>query len=110
MNIERDQFLTEALGACWHDVHRDSWENDYGDLVIEYRCVKCKALSPMQNDFSTWNSFGWLFEKCQSKDWWDAWVDATVRTCFTRAEALNKYISPDRFANSIWEFLREKKL
>jgi len=114
MNIERDKFLTEYFGECWHD-HQYRYNVGTDKMFC---CIHCNDLrqipyyrgNPKQErDFSTLKDFGWLWEKCQQQVWWDVWIDSTVSTCFTRAEALEKYVHPDRFADAVYKFLEERR-
>ena len=41
MNEERDRFLTEAMGWCWHDYDPDTYVNTYS--LEAHVCNKCKG-------------------------------------------------------------------
>ncbi len=51
MNPERDRFLTEAMGQCWHDYDPDKPVMTYS--LIGYLCTKCGNFILANNDFST---------------------------------------------------------
>lgn len=66
MSIERDKFLTEAMGECWHDSftrHEETFDNRY----VSYTCDKCGiessyAPSFPHIEFNEWWGFGKLWE------------------------------------------------
>lgn len=52
------------------------------------------------NSFSNWNGFGKLWEWTEKQEWFkDFW--ATIK------DTKQQYINPDRFANAMYEFLKE---
>ncbi|MGD0231091.1 MAG: hypothetical protein ABSC19_12155 [Syntrophorhabdales bacterium] len=58
MKEERDRFLTEAMGECWH-------EYDLGKPVLTCKgggfiCGKCRDFVVSNNDFSTREDFAKL--------------------------------------------------
>jgi len=55
MNEERDRFLTEAMGLCWHDYDLDKPLNTYS--LEAYICTKCKGFILGNNDFSQEEDF-----------------------------------------------------
>lgn len=58
MNAERDRFLTEAMGMCWHDFDPDNHINTYS--LEAYICTKCKGFILGNNDFSGEEDFSRL--------------------------------------------------
>ena len=99
MNQERDRFLTEAMGNHW-------FTTPNSNLAEVYH---------LNDDFSTWQNFGKLWEFARKQDWFD---DFLIDRGFFRLEAKmpNKggftlmhlhWVNPDRFANAICEFLKE---
>ena len=98
---ERDKFLTEAMGECWHE-----WEGHVSDYK---RCMKCHKdggypegfrVRLINNNFSIWEGFGKLWEWAQKQEWWEGYL----------ADAIPKYIAvcyvnPDRFADAVYEYL-----
>lgn len=104
---DRDKFLTEAMGECWH-----SWS--YSDR----RCLKCNLsytiihvgfhIAPKDGgyiDFSTWEGFGKLWAWAIGQKWWDnfRWDIAKSPPHWIP----QKIINPDNFANAIYGFLKE---
>lgn len=111
MNTERDKFLTEAMGECWHE-----WETS--DAMPDGWIFKCKKCSkklrtldynemfptfPYEGiDFSTWESFGKLLEWCKvygiEKD--DIYLAQPTMSL--------SFLTPDRFANAVYVYLKNK--
>ncbi len=58
MNEERDIFITEAMGLCWHDFDPDDHINTYS--LEAYVCTKCKGFILGNNDFSVEEDFSRL--------------------------------------------------
>ena len=109
MNTKRDKFLKEAMDKCWREPN--SWPAQHSYFLYK-ECSKCGALYPCQfDDFSTWNGFGKLWTWVIERDWWDnfkyqkycgAYCDIDVHIDETD-------IDPDRFANAVYEFLKERE-
>ncbi len=58
-------------------------------------------------DFSTWTYFGVLWEWAQKQEWWEE-LCATMEGWSTGHYDLLLLIQPDRFANIVYKFLKEK--
>lgn len=105
--MERDKFLTEYFGECWHEwdaVYYHPWE----DEPVDYRCKKCNILmttsgSPHNGlrNFSSWTGFGWLWEKCQEQKWWEELNPGDDDYIPIR------FVNPNCFADEVYEFLKE---
>ena len=108
MNTERDKFLTKAMGECFHQ-------------YIGWHCRYCGQDAPEppeseQNpDFSTWTSFGKLWEWAIDQEWWNkfefseyAGHNRNDEFGATLKDILQGLINPDRFATAVYEFLKEK--
>lgn len=115
MNIERDKFLTEVMGLCWHEPRykkriRDSYD---GILNDEDWCPKCKQIYRDLNhfNFSTWESFGMLWEWAVKKEWWKNFLDKITKVdkydTLLRWSIITDVIFPDKFADAVYEFLKE---
>lgn len=100
-NLERDKFLTEAMGECWHDVKRAQ-----GVAGFCYNCVICRAQDVWNNDFSTWPGFGKLWEWAQKQEWWFL-LNYDDRTDHKTVDM--ELIHPDRFADAVYSFLKERR-
>ncbi len=99
---ERDKFLTEAMGGCVFSPKDE-------DYMLCGKCG-CDIMSGIHdNYFSTWRMFGSLWEWAQEQEWWGYFVARmmTKETC-TLDSILNKFIDPDRFANAVYEFLKDR--
>lgn len=94
---ERDKFLTETMGLCWHESKQFIW----GSAVWK-ECTKCKTKKKLKNNnFSTWEGFGKLYE------WliWSKYGDEFLNDYFLFPTHMN----PDNFANAVYEYLKDKK-
>jgi hypothetical protein len=113
MYTERDKFLTEAMGECWHE-----WEGHHSDYKCCMHCGKDGGypegyrIRLRNSDFSTWEGFGKLWEWSQKQEWWfrfwyysSAFDHSGVEVAFPRDACI---IKPDRFASIIYRFLKEK--
>ena len=106
MNTERDRFLTEVMGECWHE-EDDAFPN-------RYVCIHCKRSWPFGipiNNFSTWVGFGKLWERAQKQEWWayDFWAYHLLSPSDGGPVADQEwFVHPDRFANAVYEFLKAR--
>ncbi|HVN96801.1 MAG TPA: hypothetical protein VMT62_10250 [Syntrophorhabdaceae bacterium] len=66
MDEERDRFLTEAMGWCWHDFDPDKPVNTYS--LEAYVCNKCKGFILGNNDFSQEEDFSRLLSWVRKQD------------------------------------------
>ena len=97
----RDKFLTEAMGECWHELScRPS--NNY--------CLKCEKSNYVDgcvnNNFSTWQSFGKLWEWAKGQEWLDDFLRSKPHRAWLIPIA---WVHPDNFANALYEFLKERE-
>ena len=109
MNIERDKYLTEQMGECWHELAGKK------RLV----CSKCLKLFVNHTDFSTWEGFGKLWDWSQKQEWWDTFVMKELHYSHrTHYDGVNyvyenrlddELVNPDRFADAVYEYLKEMK-
>ena len=106
MTLERDKFLTEAMGECWHE-----GENNYGEIV----CQRCHRLVMEEDrlDFSTWTGFGKLWEWAQEQDWYVKFVFDQLCSGYhpyptSKMDIPDKFIHPDHFAGALYKFLKER--
>lgn len=101
---KRDKYLTEAMGKCWHD-----WEFEWIYSTRQSQCIQCDTIEyENNNDFSTWDGFGKLYEWSVEQDWWYEflfeWTDEIMPTTIPY-----KLVYPNPFANSVYEFLRDRE-
>jgi len=109
INRERDKFLTEAMGECWHNKKEifskpDPQSFNGGKIETHYRCGICKMLWKQQNNFSTWEGFGMLWEWAIDQKWWDVLYYFLFST---GSAEMKEFIHPDRFANAVYDYLQE---
>ena len=116
MNRERDKFLTEMMGKCWHESAGMVWicgncKTDIGWRVTNKDSVDVESLNP---NFSTWEGFGKLWEFAIKQEWWKSFIyyfnNFSDRVPAEYCEwILFERINPDCFANAVYEFLKDKK-
>jgi hypothetical protein len=101
---ERDKFLTEQMGECWHDLFR------HCSKCAAY-CRKCqKEIYEEQNNFSTWEGFGKLWEWAQKQEWWREFHNQFLSTPWKVSKLMNTdLVHPDRFADAVYEYLRQRE-
>ena len=99
MNIERDKFLTEAMGEKWWS----QWEQTGDSEGCGYWVSK--------NDFSTPDGFFKLWKFCESNNWWVTvdHSDSIKGLRYSYGEIDLNLINPDRFADAVYTYLREAK-
>jgi hypothetical protein len=114
MNTDRDKFLTEAMGECWHEwVIIPEQPRKYSK---HQHCIKCDkrqtllwdCIETLRTDFSTWPGFGKLLEWAQEQDE-KFWVGFALQTRIVVNGCISfdlSLINPDRFANSVYEFMK----
>lgn len=107
MHTERDRFLTEALGLCWHEFPTPI--NNFAPP-----CSKCNG-SPLKLNilFSSWHGFGILWEWASKKEWWQKFGDFIYSKYYNgdldiTICMLEYFINPDKFADVIYEFLNKE--
>ena len=130
--MERDRFLTEALGGkysffCVVDGDCDKCDNCVMQSDNEYTIADCMYASGDKSptdceywkeylvdgvsDFSTWPGFGKLWEWAQDQEWWQEFVEYMdinlTDFVIGELEVFPWIINPDRFANAVYEFLKK---
>src|SRR4030042_4113521 len=83
-NIERDRFLTEKIGECWHESSGMVWicgdcKADIGWRGDNKSSVDVESLNP---DFSTWQGFGKLWEFAIKQEWWGSFVGSMIYSAY----------------------------
>lgn len=102
MSIDRDKFLTEEMDECYHEGFRSHGCSD------AIRCNKCGGDFYQNLDFSTWDSFGKLYEWSIMQTWWyDFFWNKLHNINPSYGRDFNYFnIKPDRFANLLYDYLR----
>jgi hypothetical protein len=59
-------------------------------------------------DFSTWTNFGKLWEWAQGQEWWSWFVHEYIFDSMEGFQDLS-LIHPDRFADALYQFLKERE-
>lgn len=105
MNTDRDKFLIEAMGECWHK--KTFWS---GVGII---CEECNdnhdLVRLMRIDFSTWPGFGKLWNWATEQDWWSGFNRYAEGTHAMGGIPVS-LINPDRFATAIYEYLKAREV
>jgi hypothetical protein len=105
MSIERDRFLTEAIGE-------ESWWV-CSECDIMSRNKKCDCGEWSRYNFSRWEYFGKLWEWAQKQEWfdnlrlWEHYSDGAGGV-YAGNFVNESLIHPDRFADAVYNFLKEK--
>lgn len=60
-------------------------------------------------DFSTWFGFGELWEWSKEQDWCKEFRQIYLNKAASEGVIVAFLINPDRFANAVYEFLKEAK-
>lgn len=119
MNTQRDKFLTETMGECWHDLR---YVSD-GDWF----CDSCKVWiygynshtghneeefnSHVNSSFSTWKGFGklksFMCNLPDSESFFDVYIDLLTQRA-DDVTATFERLTPDHFADAAYEYLQDK--
>jgi len=107
MNTQRDKFLTEAMDEEWHRCDENA-----------FYCDQCRNNVPDSADFSTPDGFFKLWDFILMQPYkTELLIDyipsiAAVEECVgevREVELLAYTVSPDRFANAVYEFIKNLK-
>lgn len=120
--MERNKFLTKVMDKCWHEA-KYSYRDYFG---IDYECecgLRWSEEDEVPNlDFSTWEGFGKLLEfvisKTKDDDNYEEWAEQFLFTLQVTVLSIGykipiipiKYINPDKFADTLYKFLKERKI
>ena len=113
--IMTDQELFDKVkreGECWHEFNHDSLE---GTFMMCFKCLKYQNSLPCEEqdnpDFSTWEGFGWLWERLQEYKKWKKFVHRYGQyDPFSMHEVLDintHIIHPTRFRDALKEFFKD---
>ncbi len=104
MNQERDRFITEQMGWCWHDYDPDKPLNTYS--LEAYICTKCKGFILGNNDFSQEEDFLRLWKRAKEKEDLQEFVAAFNEQDFTdRNKGL---MCREKFADELYARLKAR--
>jgi len=106
MKTERDKFLTEFMGECWHDA-LTSDQVSFGEIC------GCSQFKDKHINFSTWEGFGILWEWVYKQDFYShfIWKNDPFKTTLPRigygpAHSFYEF-GPDKLADQLYAFLKE---
>lgn len=111
---EKDKLIVEALGECWHEWEALSNQSlrlgeDYCYMCHNYRL----EVEEIPN-LTTWEGFGWWWERAQKMEWWDNFWGYLCDTVVNKKIKLPDYadycftfyfIDPTRGRDALAEFL-----
>jgi hypothetical protein len=107
MNIERDKFLTEAMGECWHEWVETN--DEWGELY----CSKCNTMMSdclkfvdTFHKYSEWDGFGKLITWVRQQEWYERFH---VETNGSIESWRNYLIDPDELACAVYVYLKVNK-
>jgi hypothetical protein len=103
MNQERNKFLTELVTG-----DKAKWICHECDIISQRKICDCKGAGWSRYNFSTWDGFGKLKEWAEKREWWKQFK-CDVRYNGWHYALDDDLIHPDRFAEAIYEFLKEKE-
>ena len=106
--MTRDKFLTEAMGYEFYD--------GAGFYVLPSKPTMEYSVKASGIDFSSGNNFFILWEWSQKQAWWNIFAleffPSKYKTFLASEERelylLSMFINPDRFADTLCEFLKEE--
>ncbi|OPY66432.1 MAG: hypothetical protein A4E57_02809 [Syntrophorhabdaceae bacterium PtaU1.Bin034] len=101
MSEERDRFLTEAMGECFHDI-------DLGKPVFSCKgggfvCPKCEELVVSNNYFSTREDFARLWQWVSKQEGLGSFFSAFPADTIENSDERN------RFADGLYKLLKITK-
>ena len=105
MNEERDRFITEAMGWCWHDFDPDKHLNTYS--LEAYICDKCKSFILGNNDFSQEEDFLRLLNRVKNQEQFQEFLARFDEQDFT--DAGKGPSSREDFANQLYLLLNRNQ-
>ena len=100
MKEERDRFLTETMGACWHEYDPEKPLMTYS--LIAYVCDKCKNFILGSNDFSMAEDFEKLWKWAGEQDYL---ADTVLRLSKRLGEGS---VTRDGAADELYEVLKRR--
>jgi hypothetical protein len=108
------------MGECWHkDIDGFVCKCNCGFIGI-YQADKWQHQNQSNNDFSTWQGFGKLWEWVQKKnsdcEEYEEWAQHFLFSLQVHCLSIGYYvhvipesvIGPDAFADALYEFLKEE--
>jgi hypothetical protein len=115
---DEELFYKLEPDGCWHDIISNPDGTTLG------KCKKCGRLfhaihlsdwnpDEFNPDFTTWEGFGWLWERCIEKDWWEKFTMFIYKkdvypidwSWAMNGYAIHQYlINPTRFRDALKEY------
>jgi hypothetical protein len=104
MNEERDRFLTEAMGACWHQYDVEKPMMTYS--LLAYVCEKCGLFILGNNDFSNDEDFPKLWTWATGQSSLSSLIAAYARES---TEGPSDAATRETFADELYALLNRRK-
>jgi len=132
MNQQRDKFLTEAMGIKSSGNYKVGITYPFpaGSIAFRGTLEDCESYTNRHKNkgyagdiafiepvnvriinFSTWPSFGKLWEWAINQKWWQKFAQEKLdKMYYVNDEDVfpQELINPDNFANAVYDFLKEK--
>ena len=99
MSVERDKYLTEAMGGFCHYSVMTGAGNECSCGKWWPECIN------KHPNFSTWEGFGKLMEYCENEEWWLM----EFMPKYDKYAYMTLTQSPDCFADAVYSYLKEQK-
>jgi len=106
---DRDKFLTELVGECWHDEYSHEGPT-FQERYDKYVCLRCGfevSYTPSfyKMNFSTWENFGKLWKFAQKQNWWNDFRRDYCLVGGWKGWSFDEdIINPDKLADAIYNF------
>lgn len=110
----KNKILTELIGECYHDF---SFYEEYESNKCIGRVCRCGAIEgPIkQNNFSTWEGFGKLWNFIQTQSWFDhfmwkcsPFIDTILALSGPSGKKWN--INPVKFSDDVYNYVVKNKI
>lgn len=111
-----NEYLSKAMNICWHD-----WQLvPENDRQSQHQwCPKCdkrwtllafESVKEYRTDFFTWKGFGTLWEWTERQSWLVDFLKSEYAGPTKNYYRMNTHlIGPDKLANAIYKFLKERE-
>jgi len=103
MNEERDKFITEAMGGCWHIYDENKPLMTYS--LYAYVCEVCKGFILGNNNFSCCEDFTKLLTWVRDRQNLKGFVEKYDDTALMEPKENNTY--RDKFLDDLYRYLEK---
>ena len=110
--MDKDKFIVEALGHCWHEWVENKGHQSCNEPIMCDKCWNYPGEGPPNPDLTTWEGFGWLWDEMVKREDWDKFKESTVAEGYSGYDNCGllreTYINPTRFRDAVYDFLQEQ--